>query len=125
MCEHGEIVLVCAGSAEARDNSGGRVHVFRVLVGAQGPHKGVPAGRSVGDRGRSGPLGFSPPGEEPPLIGISWIFESFKASVCESASTSGSQVCGFEENALSEEGFPKHGAQPALLTPPFSLLLPP
>lgn len=54
---------------------------------------------------------------------FSWIFKSFKVLVCESIFIFGSRVCGFEKKVLSKEGFPEHCSQPALMTPPFSLLL--
>lgn len=57
--------------------------------------------------------GFSPPGEEPPLIGISWISKSCSTSGCESASTSGARSVALRKRYFQKRAF--QSAAPSLL----------
>lgn len=91
------------------EGGGGRVR--HVLVAAQGTRGGVPAGSSVGGEKRT--AGFSPPGEEPPLIGISWISKSCSTSGCESASTSGARSVALRKRYFQKRAF--QSAAPSLL----------
>lgn len=81
-----------------------------------------PRGHTEGrHRGGSAPRGFSPPGEEPPLIGISWISKRFKASGYESACRSGARSVALRKRYFQKRAFRSEVRRPACSPDPAPL----